>query len=328
MNTVKMDVLDFTPEHLEEWPDCTIEQAGNLVKRESVTWINVTGVRNSELINGLGQELSLHPLTCEDILRTGQRPKAEEFPGYIFLVLKMLDFNKKERGISVEHVSLVLGRGFVISFQEKEGDVFDPVRTKLRASAGVLRTRGADYLAYTLMDTVVDNYFIALEGIGEHLEIVESSIIANPMPSQVSEIHRLKKCILGLRRAVWPLREEISSLENHESELILPGTATYLRNLYDHTIQVIEIIEMQRELLSGMHDSYLTSVSNRMNDIMKVLTIIATVFIPLTFITGLYGMNFRHMPELTEQWAYPAVLFIMVVMAGGMILYFKKKKWF
>ena len=193
---------------------------------------------------------------------------------------------------------------------------------------GRIRKHGADYLTYALMDMVVDNYFVAIEGIGEYIETIDEEIMADPSPSHMNEIHRLKRCMLTLRKAVWPLREEIGSMEKNQSELIAEDTGTFLRNLYDHTIQVIDMVETHRDLLAGMHDTYLTRVSNRMNDIMKVLTIIATLFIPLTFIAGVYGMNFRNMPELAEPWAYPAVLLLMLAVAGLMIWFFKRKKWF
>jgi len=325
---IRIDVIDYSPLKVNENPDCTVAKAVDFAGNESVTWINVTGIHNTDLVVELGNHLSLHPLTLEDIVNTSQRPKMEEFPGYIFLVLKMMTFNDELRDIDVEHVSLILGKGYVISFQEREGDVFDPVRKRIRTAAGRIRTAGPDYLAYALMDSVVDNYFVSLEFIGDYIEETEDFILANPEPEQMNEIHRLKRSVLMLRKAVWPLREELNGLDKSQSELIHEGTGTYIRNLYDHTIQVIDMVETQRDLLAGMHDTYLTVVSNRMNDIMKVLTIIATVFIPLTFIAGVYGMNFLHMPELAKAWAYPAVLLLMLLVALGMVWFFRRKKWF
>lgn len=328
MESAVLDVINFTPDELLEKQNCTLEEALNMAKSNSVTWINVSGIHDTDLIDRIGLGLELHPLTCEDIVNTDQRPKLEEFPGYIFLVLKMMTYHEERKDIDVEHVSLLLGKGWVVSFQERPGDVFDPVRERIRTSVGRIRKSGPDYLVYALMDSVVDNYFVAIEGIGEYIEILDEEIIADPEPSHMNEIHRLKRCILSLRKAVWPLREEIGTMDKNQSELLAPETGTFLRNLYDHTIQVIDMVETHRDLLGGMHDTYLTSVSNRMNDIMKVLTIIATIFIPLTFIAGVYGMNFHHMPELSKAWAYPAVLLLMLIVAGIMVWYFKRKKWF
>ncbi len=325
---VRIDVIDYTQSGFNEKVDCSITEAVNFAAGESVTWINVIGIHNTDIVTEIGRTLNLHPLTIEDIVNTGQRPKTEEFTGYIFLVMKMMTFNEKIRDIDVEHVSLILGKNYVISFQEREGDVFDPLRKRIRTGAGRVRTSGSDYLAYTLMDSVIDNYFVALEFIGDYIEETEDLILAEAEPEHMKEIYRLKRSVLLLRKAVWPLREELNSLGNSQSVLIHQETDRYIRNLYDHTIQVIDMVETQRDLLAGMHDTYLTVVSNRMNDIMKVLTIIATIFIPLTFIAGVYGMNFHFMPELALKWTYPAVLLIMLLVAMGMIWFFKRKKWF
>ncbi len=327
VETSSIDIISYNENSVAEEKDCSLERALEPAEDGSVTWINITGVHDTELIDAIGQRFGLHPLTREDIVNTGQRPKAEEFPEYIYLVLKMMTYSETSRDIDVEHVSLVLGGGFVLSFQERLGDVFDPVRARIRTASGRIRSKGADYLAYALMDSVVDNYFVALEAIGEYVEELDDAIVSAPEPDHMKEIHRLKRVVLSLRKAVWPLREEISSIEKTESSLVAPDTFTFLRDLYDHTIQVIEIVETQRDLLGGMHDTYLTTVSNRMNDIMKVLTIIATIFIPLTFVAGVYGMNFLHMPELAYPWAYPAVLLLMVMIALAMLLFFKRKKW-
>lgn len=328
MENATIDVINFTAEEITELQDCSFQEALKLAGEESVTWINVTGIHNTDLIDSIGYGLGLHPLTCEDIVNTDQRPKLEEFPGYMFIVLKMMTYHEGRKDIDVEHVSLLLGPGWVISFQERVGDVFDPLRERIRKAVGRIRKSGPDYLVYSLMDSVVDNYFVAIEGVGEYIETLDEEIISDPEPAHMKEIHRLKRCILSLRKAVWPLREEIGTMEKNQSELIAPETGTFLRNLYDHTIQVIDMVETHRDLLGGMHDTYLTSVSNRMNDIMKVLTIIATIFIPLTFIAGVYGMNFHYMPELAKAWAYPAVLLLMLIVAIMMVWFFKRKKWF
>lgn len=263
----------------------------------------------------------------EDIANTGQRPKIEDFVDYIFVVLKMLDYDEKESEITVEQLSLILGPSWAISFQENVGDVFDPIRERIRGDQGRIRKMGSDYLVYALIDAVVDNYFIALERIGEKIEDIEDELVANPVPETLRAIHNLKRQMIVLRKSVWPLREVISRLERWESKLISKSTDIYLRDVYDHTIQVIDAIETYRDMLSGMLDIYLSSVSNRMNEVMKVLTIIATIFIPLTLVAGIYGMNFNYMPELKLSWGYPLVLSIMLAIGIVMLLYFRKKKW-
>jgi len=269
----------------------------------------------------------LHPLILEDIVNTEQRPKMEDFEQYIFVVLKMLQYNEKEDEIIAEQVSLILGSNFVISFQETEGDIFDPIRDRIRNSKGRIRKMGADYLAYALLDAVVDNYFTILEKIGEKIETVEEELVANPIPETLQIIHTMKREMIFLRKSVWPLREVVGGLQRAESALIQESTGIYLRDVYDHTIQVIDTIETFRDMISGMLDIYMSSVSNKMNEVMKVLTIFAAIFIPLTFIAGIYGMNFQYMPELEWQLGYFAVLLIMLLVAVSLLVYFRKKKW-
>ncbi|MDY6840892.1 MAG: magnesium/cobalt transporter CorA, partial [Pseudomonadota bacterium] len=275
----------------------------------------------------LGKCLNLHPLTLEDIVNTDHRPKIEEFPEYIYMVLKMISYNEAANRVEIEHVSLVLGETYVVSFQEKDGDVFDTVRERLRTTKGRIRSMKADYLAYALMDAVVDNYFLAVERIGDRIEDLDDQILANPKPDDMQQLHRLKRDILSLRKAVWPLREEIGALDKSESPLIRPETKVFLRDLYDHAIQIIDMVETFRDILGTVHDTFLSSMNNRMNEVMKILTIIATTFIPLTFIVGVYGMNFEYMPELKWKWGYFLVLGVMLVIGLGMIGYFQKKKW-
>ena len=263
----------------------------------------------------------------EDILNTDQRPKVEDYKDYLYIVLKMLH-NVKGTEIVTEQISLILHPNFVISFQEGiEGDVFSPVRERLRGAKGRIRGMGADYLAYTLIDAIVDNYFAILEGIGERIEDLEEELVSHPKKETLHRIHELKREMIFLRKAVWPLREVISTLQRGDSPLIKNTTAIYLRDVYDHTIQVIDAIETSRDMLSGMLDIYLSSISNRMNEIMKFLTIIGTIFIPLTFIVGIYGMNFAFMPELKWRYGYFAVMAFMFAIGIIMLFYFKKKKW-
>ena len=276
----------------------------------------------------LGERFGLHPLVVEDILNTDQRPKLEDYGEYLFVVLKSLYHSKIESDEpEIEQISLVLGPNYVLSFQERAGDEFEPVRERIRSDKGRVRKMGADYLAYSLIDLIVDTYFIVLEKLGERMEILEEELVLNPTTETLQAIHQLKREMVFLRKSTWPLREVIGALERGESPLIQDSTSIYLRDVYDHTIQVIDAVETYRDILSGMLDIYLSSISNRMNEVMKVLTIIATVFIPLTFIAGVYGMNFQHMPELAWPWAYPLVWAVMITIAAVMVVYFQRKRW-
>jgi magnesium transporter len=263
----------------------------------------------------------------EDIVNTEQRPKMEDFEGYLFVVLKMLSFDEQQRAIKIEQVSLVLGPNYVLTFQEREGDVFEPVRDRIRRAKGRIRKMGADYLAYALLDAIVDSYFAILEKIGDKIEELEEHLISQPDVQILQSIHHLKREMIYLRRSIWPLREVTSGMARNESILIKESTEIFLRDVYDHTIQVIDTIEAYRDMISGMLDTYLSSISNRMNEVMKVLTIFAAIFIPLTFIAGIYGMNFAYMPELGWKWGYFAVLTVMVSVAVCMLIYFRKRKW-
>ena len=318
-------VYDETRFHEEQVDG--IEACFPLADRPSVTWINVDGIHRVEILERLGNQLAVHPLVLEDILNTDQRPKLEDFDAYVFVVLKVYRNSEQGDGMAVEQVSLILGPNSVISFQEEPGDIFDPVRERIRKSKGRIRRMGADYLAYALVDAVVDSYFVILEGVGEQVEFVEEALVADPRPETLQTIHNLKRDMILLRKAVWPLREVVGVLVRGESSLVGESITIYLRDVYDHTIQVIDTIETFRDMISGMLDIYLSSVSNRMNEVMKLLTIIATIFIPLTFIAGLYGMNFKYMPELEWRGGYPLVWLVMLIIAALMLLYFRRKKW-
>lgn len=258
---------------------------------------------------------------------TDQRPKIKDFGDYIFIILKMHYYDKESNEIKIEQVSLIFGKNYVISFQEREGDVFDSIRERIRNNIGRIRKARADYLIYALMDAIIDNYFTILEKLGEETEDLEAKVIKNPVPANLQIIYRLKSELIFLRKSVWPLREVISILEKGESALIDKSTNIYLRDIYGHTIQVMDTVETLRDVISGTLEVYLSSVSNRMNEIMKVLTIIATIFIPLTFIVGIYGMNFQYMPELKWVWSYPVVLLGMLIIGIIMVFYFRRKKW-
>jgi magnesium transporter len=263
----------------------------------------------------------------EDIINREQRPKIDDLENYLFLVLKMLQYDEKEQKIKFEQVSLILGSTYVISFQEREGDVFNIIRKRIKEGKGRIRKMDSDYLAYSLIDAIVDNYFSILEKIGERIEDIEGEVITNPSPETLQSIYSLKRDLIFLRKSVWPLREVITKMERGEIKLITKPTELFLRDVYEHTIQVIDTIESFRDMISGLLDIYLSSISNKMNEVMKVLTIIATIFIPLTFIAGIYGMNFQNMPELGWHWGYFIVLCVMLVIGITMIIYFKRKNW-
>jgi magnesium transporter len=287
----------------------------------------VDGIHEVEIIEKIGKNYGIHPLLLEDILNTEQRPKLDDFDDYMFLVLKMLSFDEERGEITTEQVSLILGQNYVISFQEREGDVFNPVRDRIRNAKGRIRRMGADYLAYALLDSIVDSYFLILERIGDRIEGLEEDLISNPDEKTLQTIHHLKREMIFLRRSIWPLREVISGISRKESNLIKESTEIFLRDVYDHTIQVIDTIESFRDTVSGMLDIYLSSLSNRMNEVMKVLTIFASIFIPLTFVAGIYGMNFSNMPELGWKWGYFCALAIMAGIGISMLFYFKRKHW-
>lgn len=325
---VNITIINYSEAQFSEIETKSVEECVQFKDKPTVTWINIDGIHQPDIIENIGKCYDLHPLILEDILNTWQRPKKEDFGNYIFFVLKMLYYDAQKDVTSSEHMSLVLGQNFVISFQERKGDVFEEIREQIRNDKGRIRKMGADYLAYSLLYAIVDGYFTLLEKIGEDIERVENRLIVNPIPKTLQIIHRLKRKMIALRKSVWPLREVISGLGRDESSLIGKTTRIYFRDLYDHTIQVIDTIETYRDMISGMLDIYLSSVSNRMNKVMKILTIIATIFIPLTFITGIYGMNFRFMPELTWRLGYPLILLVMAVIGIAMLVYFRIKKWF
>lgn len=319
---IKYDEASFQEKEVKGIEDCfSLEDA------RTTKWVNLDGVHQVETIARIGNHYNLHPLTLEDILNTDQRPKMDDYEDYIYVVLKMFFYDEDQHELMAEQVSIIFRPGLVISFQEKEGDVFEPIRERMRNTKSKIIKHGSDYLAYALIDAIVDHYFVVLERIGERIEVLQEQLVEQPDNQVLRDIHQLKREIVFLRRAAWPLREVINRMEREESPLIQGTTVVYLRDVYDHIMQVIDTIETFREMTSGMIDIYLTSISNRMNEVMKVLTIIATIFIPLTFIVGVYGMNFHYMPELEWHWGYYTVLLVMAAIAGAMIVYFKKKRW-
>ncbi|NQT81657.1 magnesium/cobalt transporter CorA [bacterium] len=324
---VRITVIDYDEARVEEKEVKSVEECFPFRDKPSVTWINVDGLHDLEVMEKIGTHFGLHPLVLEGIVNTEQRPKMEDFTNCIFVVLKMLYIEEENDEVAVEQVSLILGSNFVISFQEREGDVFEHIRERIRTAKGRIRKTGSDYLAYCLVDAIVDNYFLVLEKLSDKVELLEDELLPNPKPETLPAIQRLKRSLISLRRSVWPLREVVNSVERGDSALIKKATRLYLRDVYDHTIQVIDTIEALRDTVAGILDIYLSSMSNKMNEVMKVLTLVATIFIPLTFIAGIYGMNFKYMPELEWRFGYAVVWIVIGVVVVSMLFHFKRKKW-
>lgn len=320
-------VMQYTTDHLVEKDIATVEELVAYKESGNPCWISVHGLNQVALLEKLGQVFGLHPLVLEDIVNTDQRPKTEDYGEYLYIVLKMLSFNEKRQEITGEQISVILGEGYIISFHETAADSFAPLRERLRNGKGKSRKMGVDYLAYALADAVVDNYFVLLERLGERVDSIEEDLVLNPQAQTMRAIHKLKREMIFLRRSVWPVREVISGLQRVDSKLVQASTLIYLRDVYDHTIHAMDTIETLRDMLSGMVDIYLSSITNRMNEVMKVLTIITTLFIPPGLIAGIYGMNFHAMPELAWRWGYPLALLTMVGMGVAMYLYFRRRKW-
>jgi len=328
MENPRITVIDYNEKIFDEKQIEEVEECIPFKNRPTITWVNVDGLHDVSIIEKLGKCFNFHPLLLEDILSTEQRPKMADFGDYIFIIMKMLRYDASIDKIISEQVSVILGPSFVISFQEADnGDVFDLVRDRIRKGKGKIRKMGADYLAYTLMDAIVDQYFIIMEKVGEKFGGIEEDLVYNPTKERFRIAHELKRDVLLLRRYIWPLREVISGLERSESPLIKNPTKIYLRDVYEHAIQVIDTIEIFREMTASMLEVSLSSISNNMNEVMKVLTLIATIFMPLTFIAGVYGMNFRYMPELEMLWGYEMVWAIMISVVIIMLAYFRKRKW-
>lgn len=325
---VSMQIFNYNADGLEEKELLSVaETFPYLHSTDTTSWININGVHNVALVEEVCKHYGVHPLTIEDIVSTDQRPKIEESEGYIYLVLKMMEYDTEKDSAIIEQVSLVLGQGFVLSFQEREGDTFRPVRERLRAGKGSIRKRGADYLLYALIDTVVDNYFVIMEQVGDSMAEIEEKLLINASKQSFDSVYNFKREMLAIRRSTWPLREVVYRLERDDMALITKDTQLFLRDVYDHMIQVIDTVETYRDLLSGMVDLYHSTVSTRTNDVMKVLTLISTIFIPLTFIAGVYGMNFEVMPELQWRYGYAFTWGVMLLVAISMFMVFKRKNW-
>lgn len=358
----EIDIMTFGPDEtsgdVSARDVVSADEILHLPEGHRVRWVNVEGVGNAEVIAKIGEQFGLHPLALEDIANVAQRPKAEAYDDHLFIVTRIplnpppapgrprpgpgeggtaneraAPWTRHARHLATEQVAICVGKDFVITFQEEPGDVFEPVRNRLRNPNGRMRSRGADYLAYALLDAAIDSYFPLLEVYGEYVEDLEQRVVARPEFSYIADIHGLKRNLLTARRAVWPQRELLSALNRDESGFITDETKIFLRDCYDHTVQLIDMIETYREIASGLVDVQLSSASTRMNEVMKVLTVIATIFIPLTFVAGVYGMNFNpeagawNMPELDWAFGYPATLLAMAAIAGGLLFWFRRKGW-
>jgi len=328
MAQVDITVIHYSEDHFEESNPKSITEVISLIQSfKGVTWINIDGLHDENSIEEICTYLDIHKLSMEDILSVGQRPKLEEYQDYVQAVIKILSIDSADEIIEYEQLSFILKGNILVTFQEKTGDVFDGVRNRIREGKGNVRKRGADYLLYALLDLVVDHYFIVLDNFGEKLEDLETELLNNPDKTILSKLHRLRRETLLLRRTVYPLREMIGRFEKLEEPLISNSIKIFIRDLYDHTVKVIENIEVLRDMTSGLLDLYMNTTSNKMNEIMKVLTIMTSIFIPLTFIAGVYGMNFTNMPELQHKYGYFVILGVMVFVVLGMLYYLKRKKW-
>jgi magnesium transporter len=323
----KITLTDYDETRYREKEIQTAEECFPFRDQPTVTWINVDGLHQVDAIDKIGGHFGLHPLVMEDVVNTEQRPKLEDYGKYLFIVTKMLSYDSNSARIQVEQISFVLSANFVMTFQEGSEDDFAPVRGRIKNENSRIRKMGADYLLYTLLDAVVDNYFVVLDKIGEKIEDVEEILLSQYAQASVHKIHELRREMILLRKSLWPLREALVALTRRETPLIKEATVIYLRDVYDHTARLIDTVESNRDLLSVLMDIYLTSLSNRMNEVMKTLTIISTIFMPLTFIAGVYGMNFELMPELKWRWGYPLVILLMFALATGMVAFIKRKKW-
>ena len=321
-----VECFDYNSNTLEESIIYNLENIAHHKNTATITWININGLKHIDKIENIGQIYELHPLVLEDIVNIKQRPKIDEYPHYLFIVLKMLYY--ENTNLVSEQVSFILGENYVLTFQEAEGDVFNPIRDRLRQNKGRIRTLKSDYLLYSLIDAVVDNYYTTIEVLSDTIEDLETRLFNGSNIQNINtEIQKLKREVLKVRRAIFPLREIINRLEKGENKLIYNSTLTYFRDIYDHLIQVTESIEIYREMVWSLMDMYMSTMSHKMNEVMKVLTIIATIFIPLTFIAGVYGMNFKYMPELQYRYGYFILWGLMVFLFFGLLYYFKRKKW-
>lgn len=320
-------LIEYGPDCLEERKDVGCDELLQHLDNELVTWINIDGLGDLSVLQILGERFNLHPLALEDVLETTQRPKVEQYDDYLFIIAKMI-YLTDNKEISGEQVSMFLGKTFLITLQEEaDFDVFEPVRARIRSGKGRIRTAGADYLAYALLDSIIDHYYPVLESIGAEIDGIEDELIDNPLKRPVGSLHEHKRTLTQIRRMVWPLRDVTNLLLHEDPGLIRPETKVFLRDCYDHSVQLMDVVESYRDVLSGLTEIHIASIGLRTNEIMRVLTVVSSIFIPLTFVAGVYGMNFTHMPELGERYGYAGCLLFMCLIAIGQLIYFKKRRW-
>lgn len=320
-------MIEYGPDCLEERRDVGCEELLPHLNNELVTWINIDGLGDLSVLQTLGQRFNLHPLALEDVLDTSQRPKVEQYDEYLFIVAKMI-YLEKQQQIEAEQVSMFLGNTFLITLQEEpERDVFEPVRARIRSGKGRIRKAGSDYLAYALLDAIIDHYYPVLESIGAEIDAIEDELIENPLGRPVGSLHEHKRTLTRIRRMVWPLRDVTNLLLHEDPGLIHPETKVYLRDCYDHSVQLMDVVESYRDVLSGLTEIHISSIGLRTSEIMRVLTVISSIFIPLTFVAGVYGMNFKYMPGLSQPYGYFVCVGLMLLVAIGQVLFFKSRHW-
>ncbi len=334
VDNVVITVFNYDEHQFEEKKIESFEELQLLKEKAKVLWVNLSGLHDIQTIEKVCEIFGIHSLAIEDILNVNHSPKIEEHENFLFLILKMIDIDKPSKELNIEQISIILGKNYVITFQENVGDVFDVIRDRIRTSKGRIRKAGADYLMYRLLDSIVDNYFITLEYVDDKIEFVEEKLLEDSEDSYLKEIHNLRKDVLKLRRSVYPMRDMTYYLQRGENPLIQKSTIMFTRDLYDHIANNIETIENYREIINGVLEVHLTNASHKMNQVIKLLTMISTIFIPLTFIVGIYGMNFNtevsifNMPELNWKFGYLFVMLVMVIISVSLIVFFKRKKWF
>lgn len=328
VDKVTINVTEYDEAGAETYEIKSIEEIDPFTDTPQITWASVCGLHETDFLKQVGEKFKIHSLVLEDILNVDTRPKIEITDDYLFIVMKLVLFNAEQKILETEQVSFILGRSFLFSFSERTDEIFNPIKDRINSHLGKIRKRGIDYLLYALMDIVVDHYFLALEKVEERIEILDDEVINRTEKSHIESIYNLRNLLLLIRRSIYPLREIVNQLIKDDGDLLDESIEPYLRDLYDHTIHITETIEQQREVTNGLMEIYLSMMSNKMNEVMKVLTVIATIFIPLTFIVGIYGMNFPNMPEMNWPWAYFAVWGVMMAVVGAMIFYFRKKNWF
>lgn len=323
----RMTIVDYDLDHYEQHPVSSLEEISAYRDKKSITWVNVEGLCDASIVESIGHMFDIHPLVLEDILNTHQRPKLEEHDNFIFVVLKCLMPGEIQFSVNYEQISLLLMDNFIFTFKEKADSLLAPVLKRIEKSHGRIRSMKSDYLMYAILDAIIDQNFEIMDQLDETLISLEDQIFSNPNPILLSRIHEIKMEVIKMRRYIAPIRDLTAGLLRSESELIEESTRIYLRDVHDHVLRIIESIETHRDILSSLLEIYLSSISSKLNEVMKVLTVFASIFIPLTFITGIYGMNFENMPVLKSPWGYPAIWGVFITISAGLLYYFKRKGW-